>query len=470
MMHPKRYTTIPPFKIPPSPPFAKGGRWGFLEKGGREGFSDEKGMVLVVGLMLIVVLALLGTTAVLMSTTDMKISANYKTSNQAFYVAEAGIEEARARLKTNDPPDSNEIADLYPTDTGWSAYIGDTSKSQSKGYNSGNSKHVRVSSLQSALDYTVKIVHKRNSPDNMTGDILYWGDADGNGVNERTTSPTSPTGLANQNIYLVTSYGSASGANRVIEVEMARVPPLTVPGALYVEAPTTILGKAGIFGVDQCCVPPNPCVSVPGVVTTLADGTVNPSNNPDSKITGSTSPTGEPDPSIVGDAMNMDIQAMINSQKEAANFVYNVASATHTGSTTPGPGDGWGTPTPALPPDSLQKPSSCNAKNIVYYNTWNGSNFTDIKLAGGTTGCGILLVEGDIDINGGFSWHGLVIVSGSVKYTGGGDKNITGGVLAGGSATADVVGGNTYIVYCSSAIDDQTKNQPLRNLSWMDKI
>ena len=40
---------------------------------------------------------LLGTTAVMTSTTDMKISANYKTGNQAFYVAEAGTEEARAR-------------------------------------------------------------------------------------------------------------------------------------------------------------------------------------------------------------------------------------------------------------------------------------------------------------------------------------------------------------------------------------
>ncbi|MBU2226092.1 MAG: hypothetical protein KJ936_00220, partial [Proteobacteria bacterium] len=334
-------------------------------------------------------------------------------------------------------------------------YIGDATKAHNKGgYDSGNPKHVLVPSLQSTLDYTVKIVHQTNA-----GLILYWGDDNMDGRYERTINPVNPTtGLTNPNIYLVTSYGSAAGANKEIKVEIARLPPITVPGALYVEAPTNILGNAKVFGMDQCG-----GANVPGVVTSLAADQV--STGPNSTVTGSSPPgseDGDP-PSIKPDAMNMDIQAMINSQKEAANFVYNVPSANHTGMN-------WGTPTPAPPPDSLQKPSSCNTKNIVYYNTWNGSNFTDIKLAGGTTGCGILLVEGDLDINGGFSWHGLVIVSGSVKYTGGGDKNITGGVLAGGSATADVIGGNTNIVYCSSAIGDQTEDQPLRNLSWMDKI
>ena len=61
--------------------------------------KNEKGMVLVVGLLLIVVLMLLGTTAVLTSTTDMKISSNYKSGSQAFYIAEAGIERARENVR-----------------------------------------------------------------------------------------------------------------------------------------------------------------------------------------------------------------------------------------------------------------------------------------------------------------------------------------------------------------------------------
>jgi Tfp pilus assembly protein PilX len=64
----------------------------------RKSPGDEKGMVLVVGLLLISVLSLVGTTAVMTSTTDMKISSNYRSGAQAFYIAEAGIERARAQL------------------------------------------------------------------------------------------------------------------------------------------------------------------------------------------------------------------------------------------------------------------------------------------------------------------------------------------------------------------------------------
>jgi hypothetical protein len=66
----------------------------------RKSPGDEKGMVLVVGLLLISVLSLVGTTAVMTSTTDMKISSNYRSGAQAFYIAEAGIERARAQLLT----------------------------------------------------------------------------------------------------------------------------------------------------------------------------------------------------------------------------------------------------------------------------------------------------------------------------------------------------------------------------------
>ena len=400
----------------------------------RESLRDEKGMILVVSLMLISVLLLLGTTAVMTSTTDMKISANYKTGIQASYVAEAGIEEARARMGADFLPATGatgQIVDSSPTSTTWSVSIGGAGP---------------YTSIQSALVYTVSIVHQKNA----ANQILYWGDVNGDGLYERTTSPTSITGLANKNIYLVTSNGVAANANKTIEVEMAKLPPITVPGALYVNASTSIIGNANINGNDQCGT--DATTNVPGVVSSLAPGTVDKSNN--STVTG----TGG-SPSITYNHPVLSVRTMIDSQKQAANYTYNVVSATHTGMS-------WGTPT--LPSD-LSQPSSCSVQNIVYYNTHNGSNYTDIKLAGGTTGCGILLVDGDLDINGGFSWYGVILVSGSVKYTGGGSKNVTGGVIAGGSVIADVVGGNSNIVYCSSAVNSQTENKPFSRLSWKEQ-
>lgn len=396
----------------------------------RESLRDEKGMILVTSLMLVAVLLLLGTTAVMISTTDMNISANYKTANMAFYAAEAGIEEARGRMRANFTPATGvtgKIVDSSPTDATWSVSI------------EGVGPYKRI---QSALFYTVSIVHQKNA----FNQILYWGDINGDGKYEKTTSPTNLTGMANKNIYLVTSNGVTANAKKMIAVEMTKVPPITAPAALYVEATTTIQGTStNVIGIDQC----GGGTNLPGVATTLDASTVQRTGNP--IVNGVTSPIW----SVVGGATNMDVQSIIDVQKDSANYAYNVTGDTHTGMA-------WGTPTLGA---MLQDPSSCSTTNVVYYNT----NGTDIKLSGGTSGCGLLLIDGDLELNGGFSWYGMVIVSGSVRYLGGGDKNVTGAVLSGGSLDADLVGGNANIVYCSDAISNQTEQQPMRRLSWKEQ-
>ena len=119
----------------------------------RTSLYDEKGIAFVAGLFVVAVLLLLGTTAVMTSTTDLKISTNYKTGGQAFYAAESGVEEARARLRLANPQNPNLITDAYRTEVQWAAYIGTGSNAQGMGYDSGNSMHVQVASLQSALAY-----------------------------------------------------------------------------------------------------------------------------------------------------------------------------------------------------------------------------------------------------------------------------------------------------------------------------
>jgi len=384
--------------------------------------GNESGMVLIVVILIMSTLVLLGSTAVVMTSTDLKMSGNYKLSEQGFYAAEAGIEEARTRMRSGA---AGAITDAFPTQTQWSAFIGDPAKAQGKGFNSGNSMHVRVESLQPALDYTVRIVHQTDS----AGGILL-----------------TPAG---NNIYLVTSYGSASAANKTVRAEITRAPPIPAPAALYVKAPTTIQGTStNVIGTDQCGGP-----NLPGIVTTLAASTVTKTGNP--QVCGVTYPCASGAWDVVGGGVDIDVQALIDQYKGSATHQYNVTGATQTGMS-------WGTPTPGA---TQQNPSTCSTFNIVHYNT----NETDIKLAGGTTGCGILLVEGDLEVNGGFSWYGTVLVSGSVRYLGGGDKNITGNVMAGSSMDADLVGGNANIVYCSAALNNVTANQPWRILSWIEE-
>jgi hypothetical protein len=63
--------------------------------------DNESGMVLLVSLLVILVLILVGTTSIMTTSTDLKISGNYKTGEKAFYVAEAGIEAARKNLRSD---------------------------------------------------------------------------------------------------------------------------------------------------------------------------------------------------------------------------------------------------------------------------------------------------------------------------------------------------------------------------------
>jgi len=63
--------------------------------------GNDRGMVLVVALLLISILVVVGSTAVMTTTTDMKISTNYRESVKAFYDAEAGIHYTIGRVKSN---------------------------------------------------------------------------------------------------------------------------------------------------------------------------------------------------------------------------------------------------------------------------------------------------------------------------------------------------------------------------------
>jgi hypothetical protein len=426
---------------------------------GFQSFHREDGAVLVVALIFLGILALVGATATIITTTDIKIGANYKASEKALYVAEAGVQEARERLRLKpdtDPAFPDIIKDGHANNHEWAAYIGESTKAQKKGYVVGNPVHVYTLSVQTGtdmMDYTVVITHQIDPSDPTK--VLYWGDSDGDGDPQRHTDGTK----GDPNIYLITSYGNAEGASKVVQMEVMRLKPIDVRAALYAGSPATINGNStDIIGNDGCGGSP-----LPGIATPLAmPGAVTTNGGPN--ITGE-GMGDDPDPPSISDLQNppINVQTLVNSLKVAADFSYTVDSATQTASSTPGPGDGWGDPTPG---STDTDPSSCDEFNIVYYNTQDSY----IKLSGGVSGCGILLVEGDLEMHGGFSWYGPILVTGSLDFTGSGDSNITGAVLTGGEAAADVeVGGDTNIVYCSTAIAAM-HNRPLSILNWKQRL
>lgn len=69
-------------------------------------YKQEKGLVLIATLAVISIITLVSTVAVYTTNTDIKISGNYKTSTQAFYLAEAGIHDGIGRLMLGNISDS----------------------------------------------------------------------------------------------------------------------------------------------------------------------------------------------------------------------------------------------------------------------------------------------------------------------------------------------------------------------------
>jgi Tfp pilus assembly protein PilX len=260
-------------------------------------YRDQTGIVTAVGLLVTATLTLLGATAAMFTSTDLLIGGQYKPSNNAFYAAEAGAEEARARLRFN--AGAALITDTHPSSAQWRAYIGEATMAQAKGYDAGQAQHLRTNSLESSLNYLVTIRHQTNA----AGQVLYWGDENNDGVN--TQNPTT-----GRNIYVVTSTGYRRTANRTVEVEMTKIPPITVPSPLYVQALTTIQGSSTyISGNDGCG-----SADRAGIISTLPAGNVQQNGHPTIAGVGGT-------PSIVYNGTNMDVQAMVDSLKAFANYI-----------------------------------------------------------------------------------------------------------------------------------------------------
>lgn len=389
---------------------------------------QEQGAVLLTVLMLLGLLAILTTTAMITATTELKIGKNHKTGEQAFYDAAAGIEEAIARLRQGI---AAPVLDNYPQDPNWTAYIGQPEKVSALGYDAGNSLHSRYDSLTPVIAPWLTIKHAVD----LHGNVLYWGDKDGNGTLERNSIRGEP-------IYMITSNSMVDGSRKHIIAEAARFPTLTIPAALYAGEGATLTGPlADIIGTDGCGIQDKP-----DIATTLGPGSITTPGTPDVKY----------------DAPKLNIKAMIKTLAAQASLTYEVLAASHNADTRPGPGDGWGAPVEGGHP---QAPATCNSGRIIYYRTGG----TYVKLGGGVAGCGILMVDGNLEIDGSFSWYGTIVVTGSIIFYGIETKHITGAMLAGETVTTSGAQGNIYIVHCHTAVSKQTETCPLTRLSWMEQ-
>jgi len=391
-----------------------------------KGLSDEKGIALILGMLLLLVATLIGISGLNTSTYDVLISGNDRASIQAFYVAEAGINELMGRFRAGA---TNEIPDSDPSNPNWKVFL---AKYPGKGatqigFLSGSPNS--YPSLQNQLDFGVEIKHKIDAANQV---VRYGGVP----------------------IYILKSYGfTADGGNKILEVELKKSSDYDPPAAIYSEAPVYIQGSSTyINGNDGC----GSTDHKPGVMTpTLTLPSITESGNP--SVNGSpptVTITSNPPPA------SLQIKEMLDYVKGDAGFKYSYSE----NQTLAGYSDGWGTPTHS---DTSVPITYTGPMSIIYFNM-NGDK--TLKLEGEPHGAGLLLIEGNLEMNGGFTWYGVILVTGAVTYTGGGQKALTGGMMSGGNATVEVdIGGNSGIIYCS-VVSNKLKDMipPLKITRWRE--
>lgn len=438
----------------------------------RESLRDEKGMVLVVVLLLISVLLLLGSTAVMTSTTDMKISANYKAGNQAFYAAEAGVEEMRARLR-GSLSDTVIIKDPNYPDSKWSAYIitsGSWTTSSDPDYTSYNTasykKYIPISlsqtnttvqanTLQSTvpiIPYWVRVKHKTEYDAEQQGHTTghpHYADLDGNTTGGHTlaapgnivyygyrnatsttlecfTSSSTPSKSRANPVEIIRAQGSASnGSARVVEVEVRSPISTSVPGAVYGD----VIGGWGtvtVNGNDNCTSDSVPALAYVTGQTLYPSGNVSCVSNvaPASQV--ATISIADKVATLQTTATEILTDTMYNN--------YSVGSA------------------------SDYRVVYCNADALADKQL----DFQNL------TGYGILVVKGDVYFSGNLTWHGLIIASGNTSFYGDGseEKNIYGAVL---SNTTAALQGKVSVKYDSCEIDKANQSLTPVTSIWNEK-
>jgi len=423
-------------------------------------YNNEKGFVLPVGLIFLIILALLGTTAVIITTTDLNIGGKYKQSEQSFYAAEAGIEEARARLKKSTASDyAGDPSTGY--DPWWSAYILTSDSWQTsddtdynanyKNYIPTSASHtnttITTNSLQSNILYFVKIRHKREYDAEQAGHTIsspHYYDGDGNtGTNTASApgniiyygyeNPANPTTAEQcttsgtteyKPVEIITGYGQTANSLKRIEIEVKQDRPL-ITSALYAKGDVTGNGSSlSIDGNDNCGV-----ASPKKSIYTLSPFTTTLNGHPTLNPTGPQQGTND-----------IDILDIINKLKELNTVVIT---------------------------NDETNVLYGNTNNFVtcYSDTSDPYNVNGLTLSG-VTGFGNLIVEGDLILGGGFQWNGVILVTGTLTFNGGGSGiNIRGAIL-----TNSMIGinGGIDIRYDSCMVDNALDNRPLDIISWKE--
>lgn len=370
--------------------------------------KNEKGFVLILSLVTMVAMTLIGLSLIMNMSTDMQLSRNEREAKIAFQLAQAGINEAAARLHL---PDAN------------SRYIGEdtTDYDTNPDYRAltwGNNFSFNssiIGNLGSNQNYQVTISYlDESNPENFCDDndtSIGAGNYD-KGMNVAYSTPPftcdkSPSEIVFYGkdfnilstkvsrgllpVYRIVSTGTVENTSRKIEA--------------YVGGSSLNTDSGTALNSNGCITNNGGAVVATTCLTTGCGGadcdTVKAATDPTTNMN-----------EYLGDTLaNIAAQADLKLSCDSPSTCNAVLNSTTDAD--------WG------------DYSGNTYSTIIYINNSSEVNITGNDLGPDSGGRGILIVSGDLKLSGNFRWEGLVYVMGTLTLDGGGSGvNITGGVLA----------------------------------------
>lgn len=376
--------------------------------------ANERGVVLIVVLLSLLVMALMGAGLLATAATEGTISGNDRDAVQALYLAEAGVEHAKAVLRGSG---------------NWSA---------------------ELQAPQPVAGLALAVGAGNGYSFTITNDA-----ADVAGI---ATNPVTDT----NGLVVVTSTGTYRNGQRIIQAVLGKYQPLTPGGAISsIGVTTNTFFNGNAFNIDghdwnppQGGLPATLSGSPakwgvssadPGQVTNILNSL---SSQQKDNIDGKNADLAAHVPSVGVDATSVTQAQLQNFASAMGTMADNV-----------------------LAPGTQLAGSDC-----TILGTYSAPKITYVEGSGGLTltgcgGSGILVVRnGTLTIAGDFMWTGLIVTVGSaVGFTlsGGGNKSVYGSMIVDEVsvlASMDVgVQGNPTVRYSSMAIQQATSGNPKLN-------
>ncbi len=399
--------------------------------------QGERGAALILALAMLLALGFIGAALIYTAGGDLKMSGADRRGTQAQFSAEAGVQEALARLSMRPGTDvtvNGETFDACIRDTAsvldpeWEVQMftpgGDTPTSA----NPSAMFTPTVQLTSSALDYV--------RDDNLLIIRHKWRDVDGDNVRDADEivrydgSRIPPENMATgSTVEIIEVAGYMADARRRLRVEVTRFPfSPNIMAALQCDTGVDLRGTVNVCGHNHSIGTPEnthletapPCSPnfdeafdhLPAVMTT----------GDEIDVDGSTDLLGEPAPTDTSSTNPFySLAEALGVEQDVVDQI--LADPDHTSSSDGSPLNGI---------------------------TYIAGDATGPEKFNSVSGEGLLYVAGDLDISGGFAWRGLIYVDGDVRMTG--NAWVLGAMLVQGDSDVGFGGGTPSVLYSRDAI------------------